>query len=47
MARPVECTRVLPRVMYNVAMCSTLSPKVREEERCLGAEFQGGYALGR
>jgi hypothetical protein len=46
-ARLVECTRVLPRVMYNVAMCSTLSPKVREEERRLGAEFQEGYARGR
>jgi hypothetical protein len=46
-ARLVECARVLPRVMYNVAMCSTLSPEVREEERYLGAELQGGYARGR
>ena len=24
-ARPAQCTRVRPRVMYNVAMCSTFS----------------------
>jgi hypothetical protein len=33
--------------MYNVAMCSTLSPEVREDRFGLGAEFQRGDGRGR
>jgi hypothetical protein len=40
-ARPAERTRVRPRVMYNVAMCSTLSPEAYEDWLALRAEFQG------
>ena len=46
-ARPAECTRARPCVMYNVAMCSTLSPEVREDRFGLGAEFQRGDGRGR
>ena len=40
-ARPTGWTRVRPRVMYNVAMCSTLSPEAHEDRLGLRAEFQG------
>ena len=46
-ARPADRIRVRLRVMYNVAMCSTLSPDVREDLRGFGAKIQGGDARGR
>jgi hypothetical protein len=46
-ARPEERTRVRLGVMYNVAMCSTLTQKAREDLRGFRAEFRGGDARAR